>query len=70
MTLAPRLLRTEDAATYCGVSASLWAELVKLGAVPKPIELSKRVKVWDRAALDRWIDTLGQPASGGFDRVQ
>ncbi len=70
MTIQPRLLRAQDAAAYCSVSVSLWAQLVKESAAPGPITLSERVKVWDRAALDKWIDALGAGAPDGFAGVE
>ena len=66
----PRLLRMVDAAQYCGVSVSFWAGLVKREAVPNPVCIDGRVKVWDRRALDKWIDSMGQPVADGFAGVE
>lgn len=48
-----RLLNIEKAANYCGVSATTFNAEIR-PRVP-PIEIGKR-RVWDRVALDRWID--------------
>ncbi len=55
MTAAPllaerRLIGTKEAAQYCGVSAGT------LEKCPvKPVRIGSR-KMWDRRALDAWID--------------
>lgn len=65
----PRLLRPRDAAGYCGVSVPQWVKMVEAGAAPEGIQLTKRIKVWDRAALDSWIDSLCPPKVNNFAGV-
>lgn len=49
--IQPRLLSREEAAAYCGVSpASLDAN-----CPVKPIRIGRRA-LWDRRALDTWLD--------------
>jgi predicted DNA-binding transcriptional regulator AlpA len=72
LTIQPRLLRADDAAEYCGVSASHWSALVKDGRAPGPVRtdaLGQRVVVWDREKLDLWVDTLGDGGGNGFSAV-
>jgi hypothetical protein len=52
--MTPRLLSREAAATYCGISPTLFDEHLA-EAVP-PISIGRR-NLWDVKALDRWLDT-------------
>jgi hypothetical protein len=56
--LPPRGLCREDAASYVGVSARKFDELVHDGRMPKPIHVDGR-RIWDRRALDQSFDALG-----------
>lgn len=56
LPLEPRLLSRELAAAYCGVSIPTFE-----GACPViPVKITNRV-LYDRVALDRWLDSLGGP---------
>jgi hypothetical protein len=46
-----RLLNIEDAAAYCGVSPALFERHVRV----LPLRIGRR-KLWDRRAIDIWID--------------
>ena len=50
-SLPPRGLSRVQAATYVGVSPSLFDELVKDGRMPRPVKINARV-IWDRHQLD------------------
>lgn len=51
--IEPRLLSTEQAAGYCGLSAPTFrAECPVI-----PIRIRSRV-LYDRAQIDRWVDSL------------
>jgi len=53
LDLEPRLLSREQAAGYCGVSVPTFeAECPVI-----PVRIRTRV-LYDRAAIDRWLDTL------------
>jgi predicted DNA-binding transcriptional regulator AlpA len=49
-----RMLRTEDAANYTGLSASTLTKLRLTGGGPEYIKLGK-VVVYDLADLDAWL---------------
>jgi predicted DNA-binding transcriptional regulator AlpA len=53
----PRGLSRIEAATYIGVSPSLFDEMVKDGRMPGPKRINSR-NVWDRLALDRAFEAL------------
>lgn len=59
--LEPRLLSQEAAASYCGIGV----ELLKAECPVIPIKIRSRV-LYDRRALDRWIDAraVTTPESG------
>ena len=50
----PRLLTLTQAAAYCGVSPNFFAANVAVSATK-----IGGAKLYDRHALDRWIDALG-----------
>ncbi len=52
-----RGLSREEAATYIGISASKFDELVDDGRMPKPRQIDRR-RVWDIRALDIAFDAL------------
>lgn len=59
--MTPRLLSREAAATYLGISPTLFDDRVS-PAVP-PISIGRR-SLWDVKALDRWLDarsSLAEP---------
>jgi hypothetical protein len=51
--MTPRLLSRAEAATYCGISATLFDERL-VDEIP-PIRIGRR-NLWDVKALDRWLD--------------
>lgn len=52
---ARRGMSREEAASYIGVSVGSFDKLVRSGDMPSPIKLVRR-KIWDKRALDRWLD--------------
>ncbi|MFG1381255.1 hypothetical protein [Xanthobacter versatilis] len=52
-TIEPRCLTQQQAAAYCGLTASGFAAWCRQGIVPGPIPGTKR---WDRHALDAALD--------------
>ncbi|MGH7058335.1 MAG: helix-turn-helix transcriptional regulator [Acetobacteraceae bacterium] len=48
-----RYLTAIEAAHYLRVSRALFDKLVREGKLPKPRELTKRTKRWDREAIDK-----------------
>ena len=61
-----RGLNREEAATYIGVSPSLFDELVKSGAMPKPVRIKSRT-VWDVHQLDSYFEDLSTPNDNPWD---
>lgn len=53
----PRGLSRMEAARYVGVSATLFDQMVKEGAMPRPKHVRAR-RVWDRNALDMAFSLL------------
>ena len=51
-----RMLRTEDASTYTGLSASTLTKMRLTGAGPEYIKIGKSV-VYDPADLDAWLSS-------------
>jgi len=49
-----RMMRTVEAATYCGSSASTFEKLRLFGGGPRYVKLGRRV-VYDPADLDAWL---------------
>ena len=52
---APRLLRKEEAANYCGVCCSTFDKFRNAGIVPDPIANTNR---WDIKKLDKCLDDI------------
>jgi hypothetical protein len=52
--LTPRLLTAEQAAAYCSVGRENFEARV---GVP-PLRVFGNRKLWDRVAIDRWLDKL------------
>jgi len=59
--IEPRGLSRSDAATYIGVSASLFDAMVKDGRMPAPKRINSR-NVWDRWELNAAFDALSDSA--------
>ena len=55
--LSPRGLYREAAASYIGISASKFDELVQLGKMPSPKRIGRR-KLWDIRAIDCAFEQL------------
>lgn len=51
--MTPRLLNTEQAAAYCGVGRELFEQRVGVA----PLKLFGSRILYDRVALDRWLDS-------------
>lgn len=64
--LPPRGLSRVEAATYIGVSPSLFDELVRDGRMPKPTRINSRT-VWDRVRLDEAFVALSDTGKDGAD---
>jgi predicted DNA-binding transcriptional regulator AlpA len=62
--IEPRGLSRVEAATYVGVSPSLFDQMVKDGRMPKPKRINSRT-VWDRKRLDEAFEAL--PDDGDSD---
>ena len=65
------LVRTKEAATYCGLAASTLEKLRVYGGGPTFRKLGK-VVVYDRADLDAWLDShprLGSTSELGQEAV-
>lgn len=58
-----RGLRREEAATYLGLSPSMFDLMVSDGRLPKPLKFGS-ASVWDMRLLDRQFD---EPGDGGND---
>jgi len=61
-----RGLSRKDAARYIGVSPATFDCLVREGAMPKPVALPIRKKIWDRTALDYAFNLLSCIKPEGF----
>jgi predicted DNA-binding transcriptional regulator AlpA len=65
--MTPRGLNRKEAATYVGVSTSLFDKMVDDGRMPKPKIVNSRV-IWDRHRLDDCFEALpDQEASNPWD---
>jgi predicted DNA-binding transcriptional regulator AlpA len=69
MTCPRRGLSREEAATYIGVSPSLFDQLVKSGAMPKPIHIKSRT-VWDVHQLDEYFEEFYTPNGNPWDELR
>jgi predicted DNA-binding transcriptional regulator AlpA len=65
-SLAPRGLSRAQAATYIGVSATLFDEMVRDGRMPKPTRINTRT-VWDRVKVDEAFAALSDGDKEGDD---
>jgi predicted DNA-binding transcriptional regulator AlpA len=59
--IEPRGLSRAQAASYVGVSPSLFDEMVKDGRMPQPKHINARV-VWDKRLLDEAFEALPEGA--------
>ncbi len=50
-----RMMRTSEAASYCGSTSSTFEKLRLYGGGPRYVKLGRRV-VYDPADLDAWLD--------------
>jgi predicted DNA-binding transcriptional regulator AlpA len=55
--IAPRLLKREEAAAYCGVGVSTFTGWVRRNLLPGPVPATHR---WDRKAIDAALDVLSR----------
>jgi predicted DNA-binding transcriptional regulator AlpA len=69
MSCPRRGLSGEEAATYIEVSSSFFDELVKSGAMPKPIRIKTRT-VWDVHQLDQYFEELSSPKDNPWDELR
>lgn len=51
-----RVFNRDEAASYVGVSAGHFMKLVGEGTLPAPLAAYGRVRRWDKAALDMFLD--------------
>jgi hypothetical protein len=67
----PRLLSTDEAARYLGVSRETFEAEVKRGLWPKGIPRGKLngKMTWDRSALDRRVDLISGYTAGGIQNA-
>ncbi|NLH79880.1 MAG: hypothetical protein GX458_03420 [Phyllobacteriaceae bacterium] len=69
--VTPALLRRPAAAEYLAVSAGIFDQMVRDGAMPRP-RLFGSIKLWSIRDLDRAIDALptdGEDRSSTWDDV-
>jgi predicted DNA-binding transcriptional regulator AlpA len=59
--IEPRGLSRTQAATYVGISPSLFDQMVRDRRMPQPKHINSRV-VWDRRLLDEAFDALSADA--------
>ena len=52
-----RIVRTPEAAAYCGLSASTFEKLRLTGDGPEFIRLGRRAVGYKRDSLDAWLDS-------------
>lgn len=67
--IQPRLLREGDAAQYVGRSKTSFREQVRASILPAPLTRNGNVRLWDRHALDKYVDSLRgeSAASAGWE---
>ena len=61
LPLEPRLLSRALAAAYCGISVTTFEQVCPL----HPLRIRARV-LFDRVAVDKWLDTLNGTESDSF----
>lgn len=62
----PRLLGSDMAAAYLGISERMFDQVRTLANFPQPIKLGRRT-LWDRKALDVFVDRLSAEALEPYD---
>jgi predicted DNA-binding transcriptional regulator AlpA len=62
--IEPRGLSRVEAATYVGVSPSLFDQMIKDSRMPKPKRINSRT-VWDRKRLDEAFEALPDDGDSG-----
>lgn len=67
-TAQRRMLRTAEAAEYCGSSASTFEKLRLFGGGPRYVKLGRRV-VYDQADLDAWLDANRRASTSELRRA-
>lgn len=65
----PRLLGSDMAAAYLGISERMLDHIRAWPDFPEPVRLGRRI-LWDRKALDTFADSLTQPARDPWDDVR
>jgi hypothetical protein len=61
-------LSRDEAATYIGVSAAKFDEMVADGRMPAPVQIDAR-KVWDIRSIDMAFDVLPRETCSSWDGV-
>jgi predicted DNA-binding transcriptional regulator AlpA len=64
----PRLLGSDMAAAYLGISERMLDHLRSRADFPVPVRIGRRM-LWDRKALDAFVDSLAAPAQDPWDAV-
>lgn len=59
-----KMLRTDEAAEYCGSSTSTFEKLRLYGGGPRYVKLGRRV-VYDPADLDAWLAANRRTSTSG-----
>lgn len=54
----PRLMGRTEAARYLSLNTSTFDAMVADGTLKPPLQLAGQM-LWDKLALDRWVDKLG-----------
>lgn len=66
--ITPRLLSADEAAYYVGLSRPVFQATI--GREIPPIKIGVRRLLWDRTAIDRWIDARsGIPSADELAKV-
>ncbi|WP_447752042.1 helix-turn-helix transcriptional regulator [Sphingopyxis fribergensis] len=65
----PRLLGSEMAAAYLGISERTLDHVRHREGFPKPLRLGRRI-LWDRKALDEFVDSLAPQLPDAWDGVR
>jgi len=63
-----QLLRLDDVKELTGLSASSIYRMTKENVFPAPTRLGgRRINVWSREAINKWVDNLFEKDSGKSD---
>lgn len=52
----PLMVSAREAATLCGIGLPLFKSLVRSGAAPPPVRISKQKRVWQKRLIVEWIE--------------